>query len=483
MSNILVKNGQHWAITKNALTELIHRQTANFSNPNGNPKAMLGLTEESDGRYKSKYDITVAPGGIGIIKVEGVLYRYENFDTYFFGGSSYEGISESVMTAIYDESIKGILLYVNSPGGEVDGMFELSEIIRNAGKPVVSYVSGLGASAGYAIASSANKIISQQSAMTGSIGVISTYYDDSKFLEKVGIDQYTFVSSISPNKHPEPSQPEGASQIQLMTDQLGEMFLNLAATNRNKSYDYALENFGKGDIALADNALKMGLIDGVGSLPVAIEELRKLINNGDKAMIIGTTQAVNQSKSKSNHRAEETAPNDKKDEMMDDKDKEASTEEEETTSQEEETDETAKEEDKEETAEEETDEEEEIEKDKEVAKFAKANPGLFARVKLLGQIKEKKRQEEIDEVIACFPGQKNLIADLRYGSSLSAAEISLQSAKAQKSGLSNRHKDRLADGSQVPITNTSRDTGAPSLQNKYASVMKMQLDQDKKKKR
>jgi len=470
--DMIVKNGQHWAISTNALNELINKQA---SNNQPNHQAILGIESNLEHWLAGNYKYITTADGIAIIEIKGVLYRYDNWETYFGEAMSYEGISNVIMKAMYDPKVKGILLHVNSCGGEVDGLFEISEMIKSCDKPTLSYVTGMALSAGYGIASSADRIVSQQSATTGSVGVISTYYDDSKFMERVGIEAFTFVSSISPNKNPDPAKPEGGAKIQEFTDKLGEMFLNLVATNRGKTYEYAKANFGQGGIALAEDALSMGLIDQVGSLPVAIESLKSLLPKGEYEMAIGIE--ANGNHRTSSTRAEEGKPSEEEDKTKKTDMSEGDPGEENKEEKAEVTEPDKKEDEK---AEDDMDEEEEIEKDKEVAKFAKERPGLFARIKLAGKHNERKRQEAIEDVIAGYPGHKKLIAQLRFDTSMSAAEISFECMKAQKAGLADKHIGRLTDAKEVPvISGMNSQTSKPEAKDIYAQNMASQLQKNK----
>lgn len=98
------------------------------------------------------------------------------------GTTSYEDIFSAISEAIEDEKVEKILLDVDSPGGEVGGLFDLVDFIFNARnqKPIYSFANDCACSAAYAIASATNRIFINRTSCVGSIGVIATHLDVSE---------------------------------------------------------------------------------------------------------------------------------------------------------------------------------------------------------------------------------------------------------------------------------------------------------------
>ncbi len=96
-----------------------------------------------------------------------------------------EMIQEAISKAESDSSVSSILIDVNSPGGSPVASEEIMNIIKNSKKPVVVWISDVGASGAYLAASSADKIIASPSSMVGSIGVIMQLTDLSKYYQKM----------------------------------------------------------------------------------------------------------------------------------------------------------------------------------------------------------------------------------------------------------------------------------------------------------
>lgn len=209
---------------------------------------------------------------IAIIPVRGPLSRY---GMGWFSRSTYEQLAKDFNAVLNDPAVKAIVLNIDSPGGEVNGTAELADMINAArgSKPIVAYVGGLGASAAYWLASAADKIVINDTAMLGSIGVLTTYVDWSKFDEKAGIKEYVIVSSQSPYKADTPTTDGGMARIQTMLDNLAEVFVNRVAQFRGVDQAKVLKDYGKGDVLVGQAAIDAGLADEIGSLEGVIASL------------------------------------------------------------------------------------------------------------------------------------------------------------------------------------------------------------------
>src|SRR5690606_13893161 len=107
------------------------------------------------------------------IVIDGPIYRYADFFTSVSGGVTTEALARDLGIALADQSIGAILLMIDSPGGEATGINELADTIYAARsrKPIVAYIEGYGASAAYWIASAADLVVIDDTALVGSIGV------------------------------------------------------------------------------------------------------------------------------------------------------------------------------------------------------------------------------------------------------------------------------------------------------------------------
>lgn len=191
------------------------------------------------------------------------------------GANSAEMIMKDIRAAIEAEDIESIILVIDSPGGSVTGISELSQYIVEARdkKRIISYVEGQASSAAYWIASATEKIIAADTAMLGSIGVLTTL--PSK--EEEG--EVTIISSQSPYKAVDVGTEEGRERVQKIIDSLADIFIQAVANNRGLSPEEVLQNFGQGDVFLSAEAIERGMSDGEGTLEaVILEEQRSLQN-------------------------------------------------------------------------------------------------------------------------------------------------------------------------------------------------------------
>ena len=117
--------------------------------------------------------------GIAVIEISGVLIHRGGWIGQSSGQTSYEGIAAQVEAAASDPSVRGLALEIDSFGGEVAGVFDLADRIRalRATKPVWAFVAEHAFSAGYALASQADRILLPRTGALGSIDVVVMHAD------------------------------------------------------------------------------------------------------------------------------------------------------------------------------------------------------------------------------------------------------------------------------------------------------------------
>lgn len=209
-------------------------------------------------------------GSTAIIPVSGPLtYRYD-FWSWLTDGASYTGIMQKLKMAEASEQVSQILMVFDTPGGEVMGCRMAAEAIRNCKKTVNAYVDPEAASAGLWLASQCAKITSMKDGWIGSLGVQTVMVSMADYYKERGLDIKVLRSEISPKKNAgipyEPMSEEAVAERQERVDRKGEMFLEAVASGRGKTREYALANFGQGAMLDAEDALKVGLIDAIGSI-------------------------------------------------------------------------------------------------------------------------------------------------------------------------------------------------------------------------
>jgi len=127
--------------------------------------------------------------GIAVVEIAGTLVHRGSWIGQSSGVTSYEGIAAQLQAALADPAVHGIALDIDSFGGEVAGAFDLGDRIRaaRAQKPVHAFVAEHALSAGYVLASQADRIVLPRTGAVGSIGVVALHTDMSGALDRQGI--------------------------------------------------------------------------------------------------------------------------------------------------------------------------------------------------------------------------------------------------------------------------------------------------------
>lgn len=264
--NTLVWNritGEPWAITENSLHTILEVATRENEAPEA-VAAKLGR------ELQNSYNATMRDG-VAIIPVTGPLFRYANIFTSISGASSYELIARDFMSALENPLITSIILDIDSPGGEVNGVSELASMIFEARgkKPIIAYASGDAASGAYWIASAADEIVVSETSALGSIGVVGIYRGKST---KETAETVEIVSSQSPHKRLDPMSDDGRAKLQTRIDAMADVFVSTIARNRSVTADHVQAYYGGGDVMIGANAVNAGLADRIGSLERLITE-------------------------------------------------------------------------------------------------------------------------------------------------------------------------------------------------------------------
>ncbi len=215
-------------------------------------------------------------GTVAVIPIQGEI-GYSSSD--ILGGTVVD--PETIKTLIHDAendiNVKAIVLEINSGGGSPVASEEIMEAVKDCKKPVVVWISDVGASGAYLAASPADKIIASQSSIVGSIGVILSLTNLSDLYQKLGINQ----TAITGGKYKDIGADyreltsEERKMLQEMVDEDYDHFISLVAENRNLTKKY-VESIAEGKIYTGTQAKNNKLIDAVGNKNYALDEAAKM---------------------------------------------------------------------------------------------------------------------------------------------------------------------------------------------------------------
>lgn len=213
--------------------------------------------------------------GVALLPVVGPIVRRGGLFADVSGASSISRLATDFHTALADPSVRAILLVVDSPGGEANGVNEFAQMVYAARgqKPITAYIEGMGASAAYWIASAADDVVVDAIAVVGSIGAVRTMPSPQGGAART----IEIVSSQSPNKRPDVATERGRQQIQDQVDALADVFVAAVARNRNVSTDTVLADFGQGGLFIGQAAIDVGLADALGSFEQTLADLAQRI--------------------------------------------------------------------------------------------------------------------------------------------------------------------------------------------------------------
>jgi len=229
-----------------------------------------------NGEYRDEeaYPIVMTEGGVAIIQCLGVLSQRVSFLQRILGGLSTDAITRQLQIFGQDPSIKSIILDIDSPGGELDGIENLAETIfgLRTSKRVIACINSHAYSAAYWIASAASEIVlSSSTAITGSIGIIALHKDISKMEETVGIKMTEIVAGkfkTIGSSHM-PLDQDAKTILQTHVDYLYGIFIAAIAKYRGIPVDDVLQKMADGRIFIGQQAIDVGLasrIEPIGSI-------------------------------------------------------------------------------------------------------------------------------------------------------------------------------------------------------------------------
>jgi len=213
-----------------------------------------------------------------VIRIDGSIVGARSFGDAGYDHRATINYIRDLMDNPHD---RGILLYMNTPGGTVYHSDELYLTLlrykEETGRPVHVYMSEVCASGGYFIAMAADHIMANRITMTGSLGVISTMLDTSELFDTIGIR--TIVVDSGEHKATgvmgTEVTPQQRAVMQAMIDEYYDLFVELISTGRNMD-ESIVRGLADGRIYTARQALDLGLIDKIGNWSEALSDFERL---------------------------------------------------------------------------------------------------------------------------------------------------------------------------------------------------------------
>ena len=209
---------------------------------------------------------------VAVIPIDGVI-----------AGSGSTGVitpqafRDKLNLALEDDTVKAIVLRVDSPGGTVAASEEISMYVKAADKPVVVSVGDVNASGAYMVSSQADKILALPGSAVGSIGVIMEIPNAAGLLDKLGV-KFTVITAGEYKDAGSPYRALTASETALLQGSVDEVylqFIDIVAEGR-KMKRSEVESLATGWAWNGTEAKRLGLIDEIGTFDDALDAAAKL---------------------------------------------------------------------------------------------------------------------------------------------------------------------------------------------------------------
>lgn len=217
------------------------------------------------------------PNKIAVVNVEGTIIDGES-DEENAGGDT---IARILRKAHDDNSVKAVILRVNSPGGSAfasEIIRQETENLQKIGKPVIVSMGAMAASGGYWISSTADYIIADSNTITGSIGIFTMFPTFENSIKKIGVHadgvsttELAKTSAFSPLA--KPVQDIYQTEIEHGYDR----FLEIVSKGRQLSKTQ-VDKLAQGQVWLGSDAFQNGLVDEIGSFNEAVNKAEQLVN-------------------------------------------------------------------------------------------------------------------------------------------------------------------------------------------------------------
>lgn len=228
------------------------------------PENFLSIHNGSDSRNIIKELRDAPSGSIAVVSISGAITKHDQE----CGPDGMQSKAQIMRECFSLDNIKGMVLKIDSGGGEGTAMRLMSEAISDRNKPVVAFIDDFSCSAAYGIASGCDYIVANSEvAQVGSIGTYLTIADYEKYYEQKGIRLVEIYASLSKDKNKDYFEALNGNlePLRKVADKFNEMFISSIEKNRDGKLTASREVWGTGKVYFAEEALKLGLIDEINS--------------------------------------------------------------------------------------------------------------------------------------------------------------------------------------------------------------------------
>jgi len=243
------------------------------------PTEIMGSLQESFPMADHSRFINIVDG-VAIIDVRGTIVQRQGSIRPYSGMTGLNGLQNRIIMALENPMVKAILLDIDSPGGEVAGLFDFADFLfeSRGPKPITAFINETAASAAFAIASAADEIVIPRTGRAGSVGVIMAHVDFSKQIEGAGVDvSLIFAGAHKADGNPYTPLPDSVrAEFQQGIDELRALFSLTIARNRNMADASVLATEAK--VFMGQTAVDIGFADRVGTFQETFETLRDSVS-------------------------------------------------------------------------------------------------------------------------------------------------------------------------------------------------------------
>ncbi|WBC28544.1 head maturation protease [Thiohalocapsa phage LS06-2018-MD03] len=263
---------------------------------------MMGVDLPESFLFDDVEEKTTAISNIGethnTINITGMMLREQSWITDLGWATSTEQVIEGILSTIAEG--KKVKLVFDTGGGLVSGTSNLADVISENKDNVDCYVKGMACSAGMWTFSAGGNKYAEPTSILGSIGVVTTVFDDEQYWQSHGIVWKEIVSENAKNKRPDVKTDEGKAEVKRYLTSLESVFIDSVCSNLDMTKEEVISNFHEGGLITGVEANEMGILTSLTSynsslatMPSSELSAEKIVTNsntGDDVMPNEITQ-------------------------------------------------------------------------------------------------------------------------------------------------------------------------------------------------